>query len=172
MALVTSGRGPPFRDTVLGPDDITDRSSGAYSVPTPFEPTTEKYKGSSQYDASQDERGVHILLPAPGLAYRLGLRWDGRASWLDDAGRRVIYDPTPYVGPDEGSRSVLLIAKDAVDTLRRDHSLALVWTVAGEKQRLEMGGGPVGHQRFFGFYKMSDGCPLGRLYSQFHPHTH
>lgn len=158
-----------FEPETLGPGEVTDRGDD-HAVPFPFEPTTETYKGTSQYDASLDERGIHLHLPAPGLARRLGLRWDGRAAWLDAAGRRVVYDPTPYVGPPEDSRSVLLVTRDAAEALRRDHGLALVWSVAGEKQRLEMGGGPVGHQRFFGAYRLRDGIPVGKLYAQFHPH--
>ena len=158
-----------FTPEVPGPGEVSDRGSH-HHVPFPFEPTSESYKGSSQYDASLDERGVHLLLPSPGLARRLGLRWDGRAAWLDADGRRVVYDPTPYVGPAEDSRSVLLITRDAAEALNRDHGLALVWSVAGEKQRLEMSGGPVGHQRFFGSYLLRDRQPVGQLYAQFHPH--
>lgn len=159
-----------FQDAVVGPGDTAIRSDG-YTVPFAFEPTTETYKGSSQYDASLHEDGLHIHLPSPGLARRLGLRWDGRAAWLDADGRRVVYDPTPYVGSLEESRSVLLITRDAAEVLRRDHGLTVVWSVAGEKQRMEPGGGPLGHQRFFGSYRLRDGHPVGKLYTQFHPHT-
>jgi hypothetical protein len=158
-----------FGSEIVDPGETSIRGDG-YTVPFAFEPTTETYKGSSQYDASLDERGLHIHLPSPGIARRLGLRWDGRAAWLDAGGARAVYDPTPYVGPAEDSRSVLLITREAVETLRRDHGLAVVWSIAGEKQRLEPGGGPLGHQRFFGAYRLYNGRPVGKLYTQFHSH--
>ena len=142
------------------------------SPPFAYEPTTERYKSPYQYDGSLDEDGVSVLLPARSIVDRLGLEWDGRAAWLDGDGQRAVFDASPYFGLRPGASSVLLLSRDAARTLREDHGLVLVWSVAGEKQVLIPGGragpeAPRGYLRFFGTLHDTGGPIAGRPHGAF-----
>lgn len=102
-----------------------------YSLNVPTRPTVVDYlceRGG--YDYSID-KSISVNLPAPWLAWGLGLRLtDGkRLNYADRGGRILFFDPSVGApGPDAA-----LVDRDAFLGLLKREALRPVWVVAGEK---------------------------------------
>lgn len=98
-------------------------------LPAPVLPTSASYSWSSEGDDSVAQ-SVNAHVPGRRLIELLQLRWNPRHfEWLNEAGDVIALDPS---GTHEGPGAIL-IRGDEIRRILDEQSLALVWTVLGEK---------------------------------------
>ncbi len=134
-------RGCPIKVRVLTSEYMRDAGGSDYSV----------------------DKAYTLRMPDAELLTEIGIHWTGSgADFVDAEGRLAAFDPTV----DSSGPSGLLLREDLWRDYLAKHSLAIVWTVIGEKRVLGMrpgGGRHYAGLRMTGAYALGSQGPTGRL---------
>ena len=116
------------------------------------------------YDCSTRE-GQTLHVAHPEFIAAMGLRWSGHGTdFVDSSGRLAAFDPTA----DQSGHPALLLREDLLADYLEQSGLALVWSVAGEKEAFSPGWRFPwnGSRRFSGAYLYTPGGIEGSMSHQ------
>ena len=166
LFLGEHGWSPAFMDT-LGATDSAYVPESRDGIVCPIElraAAFEYYGRCGGYDCSaREERTFYV--PSPEFIQAMGLRLSGAGGdFVDSEGRLAAFDPTVQQSGPPG----LLLREDLLADYLEQSGLALVWSVAGEKEAFSAGWSSSwnGSRRFSGAYRYTPSGIEGALSHQ------